>query len=583
VRPIRILVFLCLSIIFADVSFFPAEASDPRFEISDSGVIVFQCPSSVLVRENLARFISLHRGRTIIHFVNNYLDSLGFFDARLDSLAPHRYAVHPGKRAAIGAESMPRIDTQSIDSLSPFPCPRPYDAREVNDRVAAIGRRLAEKGYPFATVAVILDRRRSGTGDNNRAGDTVLLGYHILTDRKCFFGDPLLLGAKSTRHSLIMHDATMKAGDLFDIRKVEETIDALSRRSYIADATLGKIAIEPNPPVSLRDSLAARNDQFVAVPIYLKDRTGLGIDGALGLSSVAGNSSFLQGTMTLSFFNMFHVGESASLDYDGDKNHQKFNMEVAKPWLFDYPMSVSGSFGLEVQNNQYGFLDAEATDLLDIQNGWHIGFSFKATETTLDTVTAPGDTETGTYEYYGIEFLLGKTSVPLRDGVFSTELSLGVGGGIALRERNYSRSDLEFTTGVQVPLWVHQAFHLRLVTEYLNTAESTLVASEMFRVGGYGSVRGYLDYEFKFRTVAYDQLEYLFYFSPTGSAYIFCDNGLGFSQSLSAVHWGDKTGFLGYGIGIRIPAKFGVVTLEWARNINDGSSLGRLNVGAGNE
>ncbi len=582
-RPIRILVFLCLSVIFTGVSFFPAEASDPRFEISDSALIVFQCPSSVLVRENLARFVSLHRGRAITRFVNNYLDSLGFFDARWDSLAPHLQAVYPGKRAVIGAETPPRIDTQSIDSLPPFPCPRPYDAGEVNDRVASIGRRLAEKGYPFATVAVALSRRRSGIGSENRAGDTVLLGYHILTDRKCFFGDPLLLGAKSTRHSLVMHDATMKSGDLFDIRRVEETIDALSRRPYIAEATLGKIAIEPNPPLGLRDSLAARNDQFVAVPIYLKDRTGLGIDGALGLSSTPGNPSFLQGDMTLSFFNLFHGGESASLDYDGDRNHQKFDIEAAKPWLFDYPMSVSGSFGLEVQNNQYGFLDAEATDLLDLQNGWHIGFSLKATETTLDSVLAPGDTETGTYQFYGIEFLLGKTPIPLRDGVFSSELSLGIGGGVALRERSYSRSDVEFTTGVQVPLWVHQAVHLRLVTEYLNTAESTLVASEMFRVGGYGSVRGYLDYEFAFRTVAYDQLEYLFYFSPTGSAYIFCDNGLGFSQSLSAVRWGEETGFLGYGIGVRIPAKFGIVTLEWARNIDDGSSLGRINVGAGNE
>ena len=46
---------------------------------------------------------------------------------------------------------------------------------------------------------------------------------------------------------------------------------------------------------------------------------------------------------------------------------------------------------------------------------------------------------------------------------------------------------------------------------------------------------------------------------------------------------GIETGFLGYGIGVRIPAKFGIVTLEWARNIDDGSSLGRINVGAGNE
>jgi len=583
VRPIRILVFFCLSHVLISVSCFSAEASDPRFEIADSGLISFQCPSSVLSRESFGRYLVLHRGREIYHFVHNYLDSLGFFDSRADSLAPHRSMFFPGKRACIGAESAPRIDTQSIDSLPPFPCPRPYDAGEVSGRVASIGRRLAEKGFPFATVAVKLSRARPGPPGACGAGDTVLLGYHILTDRKCLFGDPLLIGAKSTRHSLLLHDAAMRCGDPFDIRKVEETLDALSRRPYITDATMGKIAIQPSVSAGLRDSLKARNDEFVAVPLYLQDRTGLGIDGAIGLSTTQGSSSVLQGDMTLSFFNLFHAGEDASLLYEGDKTHQKFNIEGAKPWLFGYPMSASASFGLEVQNNEYGYLAAQATDLLDMQNGWHTGFCLKATETTLDSVLGTGDTLTGTYQYYGIDFLLGKTPVPLRDGVFSSELSLAVGGGVAERGRSYSRSNVEFMTGVHVPLWSHQAMHLRLVTEYLNTAESTLVAAEEYRVGGYGSVRGYLDNEFAFRTVAYDQLEYLFYFSSIGSAYVFCDNGVGFAQSLNAVHWGEETGFVGYGIGVRIPAKFGVVTLEWARNKDDGSSLGRLNVGAGNE
>ena len=88
-------------------------------------------------------------------------------------------------------------------------------------------------------------------------------------------------------------------------------------------------------------------------------------------------------------------------------------------------------------------------------------FSLKATETTLDSVVG-ADTLTNTYRYYGADFLLGRTGEPLRDGVFSSELSLAVGGGVAERERNYSRSDVEFTTGVHAPLWSHQAVHLRL-------------------------------------------------------------------------------------------------------------------------
>jgi outer membrane protein assembly factor BamA len=519
----------------------------------------------------------------MVHFMRNYLDSMGFFNSQLDTVVPHHYCIRLGKRSTITAEMSPRIDTQSVDSLSLFACPRPYDAGEVSGRVASIGRRLAEKGFPFATVSVIITPVPTPLHGKSGRFDSLLLGYRILTDRKCLFADPLLLGAKSTRHSLLLHDAAMKLGDLFDIRKVESTLDALSRRPYISDATLGKVVVQPSAPAAIHDSLQTQNNDYVAVPIYLKDRTGLGIDGALGLSSIAGSSAMLQGDMTLSFFNLFHSGESASLLYAGDKTYQKFNIDGAKPWLFGYPMTASGSFGLEVKNNEYGYLAAQATDLIDIQNGWNVGFSFKATETTLDSVVGSGDTMTGTWRYYGADFLLGRTGQPLRDGVLSTELSLAVGGGIAERERDYSRSNVEFMAGIHAPLLNHQALHVRLVTDYLNTAESTLVAAELYRVGGYGSVRGYLDNEFAFRTVAYDQLEYLYYFSATGSAYIFCDNGFGFAQSITAVRWGEETGFLGYGIGVRLPAKFGVVTLEWARNKDDENSLGRLHVGASNE
>jgi hypothetical protein len=35
---------------------------------------------------------------------------------------------------------------------------------------------------------------------------------------------------------------------------------------------------------------------------------------------------------------------------------------------------------------------------------------------------------------------------------------------------------------------------------------------------------------------------------------------------------------LGYGIGLRFPSRLGAVSLEWARNVSDGKSLGRVHV-----
>jgi hemolysin activation/secretion protein len=164
--------------------------------------------------------------------------------------------------------------------------------------------------------------------------------------------------------------------------------------------------------------------------------------------------------------------------------------------------------------------------------------------------------------------------------VFAREFSLVAGGGIAGRERNFTRSHVEFTGGMHLPLWKHQAVRLRVLSRHLITGEDSLAAPEMFRVGGCSSVRGYMENEFSFRTVVYDQIEYRYYYGPASSAYLFADNGFGFGQSLTRARWGDRTGFLGYGLGIRVPAGFGALTLEWARNISrsDRTSWGRINV-----
>jgi outer membrane protein assembly factor BamA len=90
-------------------------------------------------------------------------------------------------------------------------------------------------------------------------------------------------------------------------------------------------------------------------------------------------------------------------------------------------------------------------------------------------------------------------------------------------------------------------------------------------------MRGYTDNEFAFKTVLYEQLEFLYYFSYTGSTYIFIDAGVGFG-ALSAIGVSNATKMLGYGVGIRIPVKIGDASFEWARNYKDTQSWGRIHL-----
>ena len=122
---------------------------------------------------------------------------------------------------------------------------------------------------------------------------------------------------------------------------------------------------------------------------------------------------------------------------------------------------------------------------------------------------------------------------------------------------------------------------MRLVSKHLITKEQNLITAEKFRTGGYNSVRGYSDNEFAFRTLVYGQLEYLMYFIGTGAVYIFSDGGVGFEQKIELN--GNYSSILGYGVGIRLPSRIGIMTMEWARNFRDHKSLGRIHIRFQNE
>jgi outer membrane protein assembly factor BamA len=555
---------------------YAAEAAGASIRVGDSAFFSCQCDKKVLNCVALGQWLKERRDVPPVAGVRNFLDSLGFFSAQWDTLPGGRYSVNPGDRASVASERITGTAAITLDSLSPFGCPRPYDAGEIRERVTEIGRRLTEKGFPFAAVSVSIAPIKTDTARAASVpGERLTVVYSVRPDRRCLFAAPRLIGALSTRRSLLFYDMQVKKGELFDSRKIEATEDALRRRPYIAYAEAGTVAVLPYELRERNDTAVSQDVEYVSVPFYLKDRTGLGIEGALALNSRQGGGTFLQGDLTLSFLNLFHSGERASMVYGGDKTYQKFHVDAAKPWLFGAPLTASASFGLEVHENGYGYLSGETAAMVELQKRWNAGLGVKGSETTLD--------QTGqSWRYFGADFRLVRLPERLKDGFFASELSLAAGGGIAERERNHTRSQVEFAGGIHAPLLNHQAVRLRIVYQQIITDEDTLADAEQYRVGGYRSVRGYFENEFAFRTVAYDQLDYMYYFSAAGSAYVFLDDGFGFAQSLTKARWGDRTEFLGYGLGIHIPARLGTLTLEWARNRSDTKSWGRINVQVSN-
>jgi len=497
--------------------------------------------------------------------VKEFLDSTGHFSPAYDTLS-ETVTIIPGPRFTISAE---KIVTSGADSL-PDPAvgagteassyPRPYDAAWVGERAAQTGRIFTSHGYPFVTVSISI---------NQLAGkDTVEVLFYVESDRQYRFAPPQLTGKFSTRRRLLLGDISIKPDSLFDHNAIEQSTARLESRPYIMSAT----ALEPFI-VSGKNDAARR----IAVPISVTDRSGLGLDGALGLDAGAGERPELYGDAEFSFINLFHAGEEASLSYEGDKSGQRLDIGYGQPRLFATPLGGSLQGGLEVENESYAYLYGSLGLTYEPALLWRLGVRFRGHK-----VSHSGGLADSSGTYAGADFIVARNTQRFRDGIRSTGFTITVGGGLTRKERMYSRTHIDFNTGGQLPLPLHTALAVHAASGHIITREKALVASEIYRIGGSGSLRGYGEDEYAFRTVLSAQVEFLYYFQSEASAYLFADGGAGFAADIR--HDRSYRKLAGYGLGVRLPAAtMGTISVEWARNISDKRSPGRIHVRVQNQ
>jgi hypothetical protein len=554
----------CLTLLVVQV-----DGRDRQAVVADS-LRTFIVSSPGLRPANLTAHLEAYPPARRPEALEGYLDSLGYFDVARDTLPGDTIVVRGGRRAIIDSVVVSATGIAlTIDSVDHPRWPRPYDAEAVASIARAGVRFAARRGYPFAVATVTVDTR-----EEPRPGDPAHLTIRIdvAPGRPAVFGAPAFRGDPTTRRRLLGYDIAFDEGERFDLSLVEESRKRLLARDYISDVHPASPALPAS--AALTTPSPADSIDTVMVPFHLEDRSGLGMEGALGYASDLPTENRLSGTLDLTLLNLFRWGEAASLHYRGERTYNEMEIDLSKPHLFGMPLVGSVGFGLELEQKSYGYLHGEAELLYEPAALWQTGVAVSAHETTVEAFDS-----LSSWRYYGFDLITKRLGEPRRAGSFSRWLSLRAGTGITTRHNDrHNRFRVDVRGGLHLPFARRHALSVGLVGQTAVTQSGDrLHEVELFRTGGHHSLRGYAEDEFAFRTVGYGQLEYLFYFTRTGSVYIFTDGGIGFPDKIrmSPDH---HTEMLGYGLGIRAPIRIGTISLEWARSIADRSGFGRVHV-----
>ncbi|MFC1569661.1 BamA/TamA family outer membrane protein, partial [bacterium] len=133
--------------------------------------------------------------------------------------------------------------------------------------------------------------------------------------------------------------------------------------------------------------------------------------------------------------------------------------------------------------------------------------------------------------------------------------------------------DAEFV----IPILGKQATFIGLHGQEVKSGDSYVPVSEQIRFGGTTSLRGYAEDQFRGSLVAWLNLEYRYLLGRRSRVFAFVDAGLYQRREREkGLIRGDQ---IGYGFGIRLETRLGVMGVDYGLGQGDDFMQGKVHVG----
>lgn len=511
----------------------------------------------------------------------------GYYRAQVDSAVVDSMAntarlyVRRGPRIRIGqirirgAELLP---AENLREEMETTVGKTLDPARLEADLDAIVARYEEAGYPLAQVHVAETALMPGNPPELRLVLRVDEGTALRLDRIEVPDGVRTAPSFLARVAEVGIDQPMGAYDLQAIqRRVEATglfrqVDTPEVRVTEDGAAILHLPVTEKPPGT-----------FDLVLGYLPPR-GSQQEGQL------------VGSGQLSLRNLFGGGRGMRLELDRRPGQvSQVDVQAADPYLFGWPVRLELQFEGEQRDSTYG------------KQAYHVGVGYELPDglglagTLTREVTRPGQAGTrlqggeqriprATAWFAGLSVRyqnLDHATNPRRGFALKTSLEQGrkarVGRRVTaeadtvLARETIRQERLRLTSRAFVPTLERQVLALGLDAALLRS--STYDRSDLFRIGGANSLRGYDEDRFLGRAVGRILVEYRYQVDPESYAYAFGD--LGFVETPELDNLSERrTWHPGYGIGVQMDTRLGLVNASYALSPDDLSPAnGRVHLG----
>ena len=452
-----------------------------------------------------------------------------------------------------------------------------FTPKEVSSLMEKLLIYCDNNGYPFARVK--LD---SVVIEDNAISAKLKITKHRLIKIDSF----VVVGNANIKKRYLYRYLHIKEGNLYDEHQIKQIEQRIRQLPFVKQT---------------KQQIVRITDKDTKLILFLDKKSASQFDGILGLQPQPSGKTVLTGNVNIKLYNsIFRRGELFNLNWQRlQYQTQDFKTNVVYPYLFNTPLGADYSLSIYKRDTTY----------IDIQNNIGIQYLFsglnyfkvffKQRNTNLLSTTAlvgatvlPSYADIGT-SAYGVAFFYEKLNYKFnpRSGV-SINISSSAGSrnihkNAKLNDELYdgvklSSTQYQFDANMScyIPLFKYSTIKMAFQGGSINSPQ--LFTNEIYRIGGFKSIRGIDEQSIYASSFGIGTLEYRFLFEQNSAFLLFADGGWYENISYNSTLPRHDMPY-SVGAGVMFQTKAGIFQLNYAigHQFNNDFSLktGKINFG----
>lgn len=389
-------------------------------------------------------------------------------------------------------------------------------------------------------------------------------------------------GNTSTKDFVIIRELRIESGEFYVQNRIEEFPKRLNRLRFFDPVPIPQFYIN------------SKKEGVLLVEV--KEKNTNNFDGIIGYIPPGKDESsgYITGLVNISLRNLFGTGRAAAIKWNKyNRNSQELDLKYLEPWFLSFPININLGLYQRVQDTTYvqrkfeGSLEYLATE--DISASLII-----ASETVVPTVRA-----VPVFTVYNSSYITtgANLKIDTRDDPYSPTEGL-----LFINSYSFSRKTINGPTEYFTPnlntavdlqrfsssfYFFYELFSRQIIAIGVNARElrgSTFENSDLYRLGGTNSLRGYREEQFLGSRIFWSNLEYRALLTRRSYGFLFFDTGYYLRPEEIEKNIPKSEEFLyGFGLGLNLETALGVLRVSYALGEGDTFSDGKIHFGVLNE